>query len=442
MDADTIAAIATPPGRGAIAVIRVSGPDVPKIATHLIGRCPLPRTATYTPVEHEGERLDEAVVTFFEGPRSATGEHVLELCVHGGPAVSRAVLDAVLAAGARPARPGEFTERAYLNGRLDLVQAEAVADLVNASTARAARSAMRALSGRFSQALADLETALLAARVRVEAMLDFPEDDLPEYVRAHEAALADLERELARVLAGARRGHRVSEGVRIAIVGPPNVGKSSLLNALVGDDRAIVTDVPGTTRDPVLAAFELDGMPVSVVDTAGLRETDDVVESIGIARTLDAVRSVDAIIALTATDVPPDPAAFDRIAGITGPDTCVVNVHNKRDLDPAGTRRPEGAVAISARTGEGLDDLRATLARAVGSMVGPEDEFSARTRHLDALGCVEAAIARARPLSPIDDGELIAEELAAAHDALGTITGRVTRDDVLGAIFSSFCIGK
>ena len=268
MNQDTIAAIATPPGRGAIAVVRVSGPAVSDIAAALVGRVPPDRRAVHCTLSFDGVALDEAVVTRFAGPRSATGEDVLELSVHGGPAVSNAVLKATLKSGARLARPGEFTERAYLNGRIDLVQAEAVADLVNAATERAARSAVRSLSGAFSASIDALTARLTETRTRFEATLDFPDEPLPAIERQNRDEVLALARDVSEVLARARTGRRLIDGARIALVGPPNVGKSSLLNALLGESRAIVTEIPGTTRDPVIAELDLDGIPVSVVDVA------------------------------------------------------------------------------------------------------------------------------------------------------------------------------
>lgn len=442
MNHDTIAAIATPPGRGAIAVVRVSGPAVSAIATALVGELPPDRRAVYRTLRSDGIALDEAVVTRFTGPRSATGEDVLELSVHGGPAVSKAVLAATLKAGARLARPGEFTERAYLNGRIDLVQAEAVADLVSAATERAARSAVRSLSGAFSETVDALTARLTETRTRFEAALDFPDEPVPSFERQNVEQVGALALDVADVLAAARRGRRLIDGARMALVGPPNVGKSSLLNALVGETRAIVTEVPGTTRDPVLAEFEIEGIPVSVVDTAGIRDTDDVVESIGIERALDAVRTVDVVLLMSAVDVPADAAVQRRLAEVTGPDTQFLYIHNKSDLARDLESLPDDTIVVSALTGAGLKALLDRLADAIGALAGEENEVAARSRHVEALELAAGALERASTIAAQGEPELVAEELANAQEALGSITGRVTRDDLLGRIFSSFCIGK
>lgn len=442
MDRDTIAAIATPAGRGAIAVVRVSGPGVAAIATTLLGQIPPDRRAVYRTLRLHGVALDEAVVTRFAGPHSATGEDVLELSVHGGPAVSKAVLGATLEAGARLARPGEFTERAYLNGRIDLVQAEAVADLVSAATERAARSAVRSLSGAFSDTIEALTARLTETRMRFEASLDFPDEPVPAFERENADAVRALARDVVDVLASARRGRRLIDGATMALVGPPNVGKSSLMNALLGETRAIVTEVPGTTRDPILAEFEIEGIPVSVVDTAGIRDTDDVVECIGIERALDAVRTVDVVLLMSAVDVPADPSVQRRVAEVTGPDTQILSIHNKSDLASDSVSLPADTIAVSAMTGAGLEVLLDRLADAIGALASEENEIAARSRHIEALELAAGALERALEITEQGEPELVAEELANAQEAIGTITGRVTRDDLLGRIFSTFCIGK
>jgi tRNA modification GTPase len=427
---DTIAAIATPAGRGGIGVVRISGPEVPRIARALLGRLPEPRIAAFGSL---GE-VDQGIALYFPAPGSYTGEPVLELHGHGGPVVMQAVLAACLDAGARLAEPGEFTRRAFLEGKLDLAQAEAVADLIDAASREAARSALRSLRGAFSEAIAALQAQLVELRALTEAMLDFPDEDV-ETLHRDDAAerLGDVRRALDAVLAKSREGSLLRSGIHVVLAGRPNVGKSSLLNRLAGEERAIVTPVAGTTRDALREPVQIDGVPLVLVDTAGLRVSTDLVERLGIERTQRELERADLVLAVyDATqgrdeleDVPPGVARID--------------VYNKVDLVP-GFAPPGDAVAVSARSGEGLERLRKAILHAAGWSSSGEPVFLARERHLRALekarSHLEAAAAEARRW------EFFAEELRLAHRALGTITGEFTADDLLGEIFARFCIGK
>jgi tRNA modification GTPase len=449
---DTIAAIATPPGRGGVGIVRVSGPLVPGIAQRITGRDLAPRIATFATFRDAVERpLDQGIALVYAAPASYTGEPVLELQGHGSPAALRLLLARCVELGARLAEPGEFTRRAFLNGKLDLAQAESVADLIEAATGTAARAAARSLSGEFSREVHALVEALTDLRMFVEATLDFPEEDV-EFVDAADArgrAKALAER-IDRLLARAGAGARLNAGLTVVLIGRPNVGKSSLLNRLVRDEAAIVTAVPGTTRDTIERAIEIGGVPLTVVDTAGLRETADEVERIGIARAWSAVERADLALVLVdareAGDALHDedrallarlPAALPRIV-----------VHNKADLagSPACADRRSGAphVWLSALTGAGVDLLEREVMAAAGIDAGTEDVFIARARHVEALRDARAHLAGALALigekrPPL---ELFAEELREASQALAAITGEFTADDLLGVIFSRFCIGK
>jgi tRNA modification GTPase len=449
---DTIAAIATPRGRGGIGIVRVAGRDLAALIEGVVGRVPAPRVATLTTFhDAAGHPLDQGIALHFPAPHSYTGDDVLELHGHGGRAVLDALLARCLELGARLADPGEFTERAFLNGRIDLAQAEGVADLIDAATTTAARAAARSLTGEFSASVTVVRDALIELRAYVEATLDFPEDDV-DFVRAHDARgrLAALRARLDAILARARAGARLREGLAIVLVGRPNVGKSSLLNRLVREDAAIVTEVPGTTRDTVERQVEIAGIPISVVDTAGLRDSDDVVEKIGIARTWDAVASADLALVLVDAREAADALAAGDAAIVAGLDPALPRlvVHNKADLArlPAGATRRDGIahVTLSALTGEGIDLLEREVLAIAGASVAAEDAFLARERHLEALREAASGLdAAARHLDtkppPL---ELFAEELWRAHDALSTITGAFTPDDLIGAIFARFCIGK
>jgi tRNA modification GTPase len=433
---DTIAAIATAAGRGGIGIVRVSGPGVARIAAVVAGGLPEARKASLRDfVDAQGERIDQGLLIHFAAPNSYTGEAVLELHGHGGPVVLRTLLSAVLDAGARLAEPGEFTRRAYLNDRLDLAQAEAVADLIDASSLQAARSAMRSLSGEFSAAIEALAAELTALRALTEAMLDFPEEEVDQIHQGDALArLEGLRASLDRVLVRSRQGSLLREGLHVVLAGLPNVGKSSLLNRLAGEDRAIVTAVPGTTRDALRESLDLEGVPVVVVDTAGLRESADEVEREGMARTRRELVRADLVLMVVdlerrvPRDVPPEARAM-------------LTVVNKIDLDPAVVPGGSGAeIRVSAKTGAGFDALRAAILQAAGWQPPAESTFLARERHLRALELARLHLAAAR--ERVAQWELFAEELRAAQQALGAITGGLSADDLLGEIFSRFCIGK
>jgi tRNA modification GTPase len=446
---EAIAAIATPAGRGGIGVVRVSGPDLTRIVTGIVGRPLPPRVATVAAfLGAHGETLDQGLALLFPAPASYTGETVLELHGHGGAAVLALLLNRCLDLGARLAAPGEFTKRAFLNGKIDLAQAEGVADLIEAATTTAARAAVRSLTGAFSREIHLAVDALVELRMFTEATLDFPEEDI-EFVRAADAAgkLAALRERLAALGARARQGSLLRVGLGVVLIGQPNVGKSSLLNQLVGEDVAIVTPVPGTTRDAIRSSIEIGGIPLHVIDTAGLRPTGDVVEKLGIERTWTAIAHAD--LALIVTDArEPDHPADDEIAARLPAELPRVIVRNKIDLaglDPSAERK-DGAslVLLSAKTGAGIDLLRAAILAAVGAGADMEGSFLARERHLQALRAAAAHLADAAThleasTPPL---ELFAEELRLAQEALTAITGEFTADDLLGVIFSRFCIGK
>lgn len=438
---DRIAAIATAPGRGGIGVVRLSGLDLAGLAHILTGKALQPRRATYASfLDEQGLVIDQGIALYFPAPHSYTGEDVLELQGHGGPAVLQAVLQRCLDLGARAARPGEFTERAYLNDKLDLAQAESVADLIDATTTQAARSAMRSLQGDFSQAVHALVDGLIRLRMLVEAMLDFPEEevDAPDLARRNRE-LAAVRSELERVSGLARQGSLLREGAHIVLVGQPNVGKSSLLNRLSGEEVALVSDIPGTTRDVIRQAIQLEGVPLHILDTAGLRESDDVVERMGIARTRSAAEKADLILVLL--DARQGMTADDQtILATLPPDTPRLFVFNKCDLlDADGALGDADHLYLSAKTGDGLDELRRRLL----TLIGWHQEagvFMARERHLRALDVARGHLARAADEAA--RAELFAEELRLAQEALNSITGEFTADDLLGEIFSRFCIGK
>ncbi len=450
---DPIAAVATPPGRGGIGVVRVSGPDLSVIIDALVGRPLTPRLATYGPFRAaDGSVIDQGLAIHFPAPHSYTGEQVLELQGHGGPVVMQMLLARVLEAGrvigVRLARPGEFTERAFLNDKLDLAQAEAVADLIDAATEQAARSATRSLAGEFSSAVRALVEALIDLRMLVEATLDFPEEEI-DHLRAGDAdgRLHRVRSMLADVLVRARQGALLREGLNVVLIGRPNVGKSSLLNALAGAEVAIVTAIPGTTRDKVTQAIQIDGVPLHVIDTAGLRETTDEVERIGIERTWTEIDRADVIVHLQEARAGSDePDAIDRaIASRLPPRVPVLEVFNK--IDVAGVpARVDGqrAVWLSAKTGDGVGLLRHTLLALAGWQVGGEGLFLARERHLHALRIAQLHLDNAdeRAAQGSEELELLAEELRLAQEQLNLITGEFGADDLLGVIFSRFCIGK
>jgi tRNA modification GTPase len=451
---DPIIAIATAAGRGGIGVIRVSGPDLRGWAESLCGQALRPRHAHYLPFRHrDGEVMDEGLALFFPGPNSYTGEDVLELQGHGGPAVLRRVLDDCLARGAaiglRLAQPGEFTQRAFLNERLDLAQAEAVADLIEASSTAAARSAMASLSGAFSAEIDGLSERIVQLRMLVEATLDFPEEEI-DFLEKYQAAerLDTVTAALDDVLRTARQGMVLREGLHVVLAGQPNVGKSSLLNALAGEDVAIVTPIAGTTRDRVIQQIHIDGIPLHIVDTAGLRDTDDTVERIGIERSWAEIARAQVILHLQDARHPDDPLDAAIVRRLPA-GTPVLRVLNKVDLMPtdpdrSAGRDADGEIQISARTGAGLDALRARLLRIAGWTPGAESPWLARERHVQALEAAREHLLLAREHASHSDQvlDLFAEELRLAHESLCEITGQFTSDDLLGEIFSRFCIGK
>jgi len=437
---DTIAAIATAAGHGGVGIVRVSGPDAPRIAQQLCGRTLRARHAHHVRFrDTDGSTLDDGVAILFAAPASYTGEDVVELQAHGSPAVLHALLARCLDLGARRARPGEFSERAFLEGRLDLAQAEAVADLIAASDARAMRAARRALDGEFSRRVDAVADTLLAIRIHVEAAIDFADEPLDTLggaaLRTQVAATSDA---LDALLAATERGRRLRDGLHAVILGPPNAGKSSLLNALAGRERAIVTDIAGTTRDLLHETLRVDGVELTLVDTAGLREGGDAIEREGMRRAVDELTRADlAIVVLDARDPESGRAA---VADALPAQATVLWLHNKADLLAAP--RAADALYVSARSGEGLDALHARLRDLAGTGAPGEGEFSARARHVDALREARDELADARAHLAHESLDLAAEALRLAHDALGSITGRVNADALLGHIFSSFCIGK
>jgi len=446
--ADTIAAVATPPGRGAIAIVRISGGDACSIARAVTGRQPIPRRATFCEFRAaDGHPVDQGLVLYFPGPRSFTGEDIVELHGHGGAIVSDSVLAAVLGQGARLAEPGEFTLRAFLHDKLDLTQAEAIADLIDSGSQAAARAALRSLVGQFSKQVQAVQAGVTELRAQVEAWLDFPDEDLErdDTERLAEKFDAVLAR-LAALMAQARQGAVLGSGLSVVIAGPPNAGKSSLLNRLAGYDAAIVTQYPGTTRDPLKEFISLDGLPINLVDTAGLRESEDPVELEGMRRSHAAVRLADRLLWVidVHTDLESTRAAIEQTLG--GQSGLTI-IQNKVDLiaAEAAAFQVDGipVVRMSALNGDGLGLLIEHLKSVAGYTGEGGGTISARTRHIDALGRAQLRIAAARKqLMDQRSLELAAEELRAAQSALGEVTGEVTSDDLLGEIFSSFCIGK
>lgn len=444
---DTICAVATPPGRGGIGVVRVSGARVPELARAVLGDLPRPRQARFARFLGDGDEvLDEGIALYFPAPHSFTGEDVLELQGHGGPVLLDRLLRRLHALGARLARPGEFSERAFLNGKLDLAQAEAVADLIAANTEAAARAALRSLQGEFSALIEQLVEALIELRVYVESAIDFPDEEI-DFLSdgAVDARLADIERRLAEVLASARRGQVLRDGMTLVIAGRPNAGKSSLLNRLAGYEAAIVTEVAGTTRDVLREHIHIDGMPIHVIDTAGIRDSADIVEQEGIKRAWRAIEQADRVL-LVVDDRDGITPAEQQLLERLPPGREFTVIRNKIDLSGSapgprnGTYGPE--LCLSAHTGAGIDELRAHLK----ACMGYQEEGTtilARRRHLEALEQAEQHLrAGRRQLEVHRAGELLAEELRLAQHCLGSITGEFTSDDLLGRIFSTFCIGK
>jgi len=441
----TIAAIATGTSAGGIGIVRVSGDQCQAIAFAIVGQCPKPRYASYLGfLDGDGSLIDRGIAIYYPNPHSYTGEDVLELQAHGGIAVLQRLLARCISLGASQAAPGEFTQRAYLNGKLDLAQAEAVADLINASTLEAAKSAVRSLSGEFSNTIQVLLSKLIELRLYVEACLDFPEEDIDFISQGRVAEkIIGVQTNLLAIFNQAKQGLLLRDGFHVVLIGQPNVGKSSLLNALAGDDVAIVTSIAGTTRDTIKSAIQINGVPLHVIDTAGLRETDDEVEKFGIARTWRATESANIALIL-----------IDSAHGITNVEKSILDrlpqqivkiwIHNKIDQTNQNAKvekiRDEIHIFLSAKIGDGLDILKSHLLELVGFNSNSEGVFMARARHIEALNVVSLHLSTS--LEQITSAELVAEELRLAQDALSSITGEFTPDDLLGEIFSKFCIGK
>lgn len=448
MKSDTIAAIATAPGRGGVGVIRVSGSNLLPFSLALTGKTPQPRYATLADfMAADGSSIDSGLLLYFPDPHSFTGEDVLELQGHGGPVVMQMLLARCLDLGARLAEPGEFSRRAFLNGKIDLTQAEAVADLIDAATTSAARSAVRSLQGEFSKAIHRLTDELINLRMLVEATLDFPEEDI-DFLKAANAfgRLETLQYQLAEIFDRAGQGKLLQSGLHVVLAGQPNVGKSSLLNRLAGDDLAIVTPIAGTTRDALRSTIQIEGIPLHIIDTAGLRETEDEVEKIGIERSWQEIERADVVLLLV-----------DARSGVTNADQEIlsrlparlkrITIYNKIDLSGKPSERHNEtdttAISLSARSGEGIELLRQELLQIAGWHQA-EDVFIARERHIRALSKAQEHIVTAKNVveSPLPALELFAEELRLTQQSLGEITGEFTADDLLGVIFSRFCIGK
>jgi len=449
---DTIAAQATPPGRGGVGIVRLSGPEALAIAEQLIGFTPKPRHAHYTPfMGDDGEQLDQGIAIFFPNPHSFTGEDVVELQGHGGPVIIDLLLQRVLSLGARLARPGEFSERAFLNDKLDLAQAEAIADLIDSSSVQAARCALRSLQGAFSERIHALVESLIQLRIYVEAAIDFPEEEIDFLADGKvQHALEQILLQLQQVRQEARQGSLLREGMNVVIAGRPNAGKSSLLNALAGRETAIVTDIEGTTRDVLREHIHIDGMPLHIIDTAGLRDAPDAVERIGIDRAWEEIRRADRILMMVDStySATTDPAQlWPELAQHLDDFSHVTLIRNKADLtgEPVGMRQ-EGEhtlISLSAKEGQGIDLLRDHLKQIMGFDTTTEGGFMARRRHVDALErAAQLLEAGAEQLGLHGAGELLAEDLRQAQQVLNEITGEFSSDDLLGRIFSSFCIGK
>ena len=446
---ETIVAIATPPGKGGIGVVRISGKNLKPLAQAILGFVPEPRYAHHSNFyDADGQVIDQGIAIYFVSPHSYTGDDVLELQGHGSPAIMNLLLSRCMAVGARLAQPGEFTLRAFLNGKLDLIQAESVADIINATSEQAAHCAVQSLQGLFSQKIYGLVASITELRVLIEATLDFPEEET-ENLHAIQISkrLVSICVKLQQIFDSSKQGCLLQEGIRIVLVGKPNVGKSSLMNQLAEDDISIVTEIPGTTRDAVQQTIHISGVPLHLVDTAGLRETDDIVEQSGIVRTFNAMKKADMLLLV----VDSRSMNLDDISLPEGLPSALprITIYNKIDLlnkEPTITEDSNGPVIwLSAKTGKGLPLLRQKLLSTAGWQSGNAGEgiFMARQRHLEALHqakvTLQNAVILAEELSQLD---LLAEELRMAQQALSTITGEYTADDLLGEIFSSFCIGK
>lgn len=473
IDTDTIAAIATPPGRGGVGIIRVSGPDAKAIATQLTDSPLKPRYAHYGPFyenkQHEHKKepsnnepnnkeskscIDSGIALFFPGPHSFTGEDVLELQAHGGPVLLDILLNEVIKNGARLARPGEFSERAFLNNKIDLTQAEAIADLINSASEQAARNAFRSLQGEFSEKITELVEAVIQLRIYVEAAIDFPEEEIDFLADGKVSTdLNNIISQLQQVFAQAKQGALLQEGMTVVIAGKPNAGKSSLLNALSGRDSAIVTEVEGTTRDILREQIQIDGMPLHIIDTAGLRVSPDIIEKEGIRRAWSEIEKADRILLVVDSSLNEE-TDLSALANELGPEFAdklpllhnITIIHNKCDLIeqlPSHTEGDPAIIKLSAKAGLGVDLLRDHLKVCMGFSGAGEGGFTARRRHLDALEQASQALqAGKKQLNNYGAGELLAEDLRQCQNDLSKITGEFTPDDLLGEIFSSFCIGK
>lgn len=437
---DTIAAIATPPGRGGVGVIRISGPAALNIGERLASKPLAARKAVYANFKDDSETtLDSGLAIYFAGPKSFTGEDVVEIQGHGGPVVQDLLLATIIQYGARQAQPGEFSERAFHNDKLDLAQAEAIADLIDSSTAEAAKGAMRSLQGEFSKKIHTLLEKLIHLRMYVEAAIDFPDEEI-DFLADEKVRLAveALQTELRTTLFQAGQGAVLRNGLRLVIAGKPNAGKSSLLNALSGHEAAIVTDIPGTTRDVIRETISIDGLPVHIIDTAGLRESEDQVEQIGVQRAKQAIDGADhVLVVVDALDLTNEPIE------VSHPNqTTVINKVDLLDQKPQGVQ--DGTrIYVSAKTGTGINTLKAHIKHLAGFTQGGETLYTARRRHITALEQAQAAVERGlEQLRVYQAGELLADELLQAQNALNSITGEFTADDLLGEIFSGFCIGK
>jgi tRNA modification GTPase len=443
---DTIVAAATPPGRGGVAVVRASGPKVPEIAQTLLGCVPPPRHATFGHWrDAAGELIDLGLALYFPAPHSFTGEHVLELQGHGGDVVVEALIERIVALGARRARAGEFSERAFLNDKIDLAQAEAIADLVDAGSRRAAQAALRSLQGEFSQRVNATRAALTALRVYVEAAIDFPEEEIDFLASAElRERLEDVQQRIAGVLAAAEEGAVLTRGLTVAIAGRPNAGKSTLMNRLAGHDVAIVTPVAGTTRDLLRERIEIDGVPVELIDTAGLRAVSgDAIEEEGMRRARAAIARADLLLFLVDAAADPQRQSFDEERAALPADVPVTLVLNKIDLAPASAATADVPLfAISAATGAGLELLRQHIVARAGHGAEGGGAISARARHVDALRRATRHLEAAHRQLAAKHGELAALELREAQQQLGEVVGDVSSDELLGRIFGSFCIGK
>jgi tRNA modification GTPase len=451
---DTIAAIATPPGRGGVGIVRISGPRAAAIMNQVLGKTIAPRQAVYGPfyerTDAGSQAIDNGIALFFPGPHSFTGEDVLELQGHGGPVILDCLLREIVQLGARLARPGEFSERAFLNDKIDLVQAEAIADLIDSASEQAARSALRSLQGEFSRQIDTLIDELTTLRIYVEAAIDFPEEEIDFLADGKVARdVQNLLTQLDRVLLSTRQGALLREGITVVIAGAPNAGKSSLLNALAGKDSAIVTPIAGTTRDVLREFIQIDGLPLHIIDTAGLRDSPDEIEREGIRRAWREIENADHLLLVVDSQLsasidlaqlwPPDaPVPLDAL-----PLTIVRNKCDLSNLTPARVIDTPSTITLSAKTGAGLDLLRQHLKESVGFAASGEGNFLARRRHVDALQQAREYLCNGQQqLLETAAGELLAEDLRLCQRTLGEITGAVSADDLLGKIFSSFCIGK